>query len=98
QVSGSQMGRNGMAGVGNVAEVGLMVFVQGSWNADDDSVHLGELGVIGGGGKSLLSRCANFFGRDAENIRAAGVQRVNFMLIDIEARDSKLLLGVQQSE
>ncbi len=41
-LAGAQMGRDGMSRVGDVAQVGLVVFVERSGDADDDGVHVGR--------------------------------------------------------
>ena len=97
-LAGSQMRRDGMRGIGDVAQVRFVILVQRSGDADDDRVHLADLRIIrrrleavGLGGGDLL-------GRDAENISPAVVERVDLALIDVEAGDRKLLLAVEQGE
>ena len=78
------------AGLGDVAQVGLVVLVQRSGNADDDGVHLGDVGVVGGGAEALA--CAPPGSRLAgmrHDVGAAGVERVHLAGVDVEAGDAE---------
>src|SRR5215467_13274046 len=92
------MGGNGVSGGGNEAQIRLVVFIQGSGDANDDRVHLRELRVVRSGLETGLPGTANLFGGDAENVRPAGVERVDLALIDIETGDAEFLLTVKQSQ
>ena len=98
QLSGAQMGSDGVGGVGDVAEVGLVIFVQRSGDADDDGVHRGELRVVGGRGEALCFGGLNLFRSDAVDVGTALGQRIDFAGIDVEAGHLKFLLAVQQSQ
>ena len=97
-LTGAQVGSYSMGGVGDVAEVRLMIFVQRRRDADDDRVHGGDLGIVRRGFESARLGSRNLLGRDAENVSAAASQGVDFSLIDIETGDGKFLLAVEQGQ
>src|SRR2546423_5430337 len=92
------MRRQRFSGARNVTKVRLVILVERGGDADDDRVHLLQLGVIRGCGESLTAGFLNFRSWNAENIRAAGSDSRNFSLIDIETGDWKSLLTVKQRE
>ena len=94
KLSGSQMRGDGVGGVGDVAEVGLVVLVQRSGDADDDGVHGRELRVVGGRGEAVGFGGLDLFGGDAVDVRTALGQRIDFARIDVEAGHLKVLLAV----
>src|SRR5512133_3461354 len=83
---------------GDVTHVGLAILVERRRNADDDRVHLGNAGEIGGRREPMRARSLDLFGLDSNDVGAAGVDRVDFALVDIEPSDGKLLLTEQQGE
>ena len=87
-----------MGGVGNVAEVGFVVFIQRSGNADDDGVHLGDLGIVGRGGEALRLGGLNLVGGDAEDVGTTLGEGIDFAGVDVEASHRELLIAVQQSQ
>ena len=97
-LAGAQMGRHGMGGVGDVAEVGLVIFVERGGDADDDRIHGGDLRIVGRGFEAVRFGRRDLLGRDAENVGAAVVEGIDFSLIDIETGDGKFLLAVEQSQ
>ena len=98
QLAGAQVGRDGLGGVGNVAEVGFVVFVQRRRDADNDGIHFGDAGVVRRSFEAFGAGFLNFAGQDADNVRSALGQGRNFALIDIKACDLNLLLGIKQSQ
>src|SRR5947208_3623741 len=80
----------------NVTKIRLVIFVERSGNADDDRIHLLQLGVIRGCGESLTAGFLNFRSWNPENIRAAGSDSRNFSLIYIETGDWESLFTVKQ--
>ena len=61
QLAGLKMRGDGMRGVGDIAEIGLVILIQRRGDADDDRVHLFDVRVIGGGGKALRFGVLDFF-------------------------------------
>ena len=97
-LAGPQVGSDGVRGVGNKAEIGLVILVERRRDADDDRVHGGDLRVVRGGLKAVGLRGGDFGGRDAENVSAAIVEGIDLALIDIETGYSKFLLAVKQGQ
>ena len=60
---------------------------------------VGDLRVVRGSLKPVcfFARCNLFWG-DAENVRAAVIERVDFALVDIEAGDREFLFAIEQRE
>ncbi len=83
---------------GNIAEIGFVIFVERSGHADDDDVHLGNQGVIRRGIEAILPCGLNLRGGDANDVRFAAIQRVDFVGIDVEAGDCEALLAEQQGK
>ena len=98
QLAGLEMGREGVRRIGDEAEVGFVIFVERSGDADDDGVHGIQAGVVGGGGKALRLGGADFFFGDAVDVRLALGEDVDLTLIDVEAGDGKLLRAEQQGQ
>ncbi len=97
-LAGAQIGRDGVSGVGDVAEVGLVILVERRGDADDDRIHGGDLRIVGRGFKAVRFGRRDLRRRDAENVGAAAGQGVDFSLIDIETGDGKFLLAVEQGQ
>ncbi len=57
-----------------------------------------DLGIVGGSAKAFFLRLLNSVRENPDNIGAAGIQRGDFSLFDIEASDSKAFTAEQQSE
>ena len=74
-MSGAQMGRYRLRRVGDIAEVGFVICIQRSGDADDNGVRLCEPGIVGGGFESLGACFLNLSGRDAKNVGSALSQR-----------------------
>ena len=87
-----------MRSVGNVAEIGLVVLIERSGHANDDSVHLLDVRVIGGGGKTFGLRLLDFLRGDAVDVGFAFGQGIDLALINVEAGDGKFLVGEQQGQ
>ena len=87
-----------MRGVGDVAEIGFVIFVQRRGDADDDGVHLRDLRIVGGGGKALRLGRLDFFRRDAVDVGTALGEGIDLARVDVEAGDGKLLFAEQQSQ
>jgi len=92
------VGREGLDRAGDVAEVGLVVLVEGGGDADDDGVHLGGEGVIGGGAEAGFLGLLDGFGRDADDVGAAGVELGDLGGLDVEAGDAEALFAEEQGE
>src|ERR1700683_2406926 len=92
------MRSDGMRRIGDVAEVGFMVLIERSGNADDDGVHLLQLRVVGGGRETLRFGGLNFVSADAIDVGSTLRQSIDLALIDVEAGDQEFLLGKEQSE
>ena len=71
KLAGAQVRRDGFGRVRDVAEVGLVILVQRGRDADDDGVHLGQLGIVRGGFEALGAGLLNFAGQDADNVGTA---------------------------
>ena len=84
--------------VGDEAEIGLVIFVERRRDADDDRVHRGKLGIVGGRGKSAGLRRLDFFWSDAVDVRTAFGQRPNLSRVNVEPGDPKLLFAVEQRQ
>ena len=97
QLPGAQMRSDGVSGVGDEAEVGFVIFVQRSGDADDNGVHGGDLRIVGGGGKAMRLGGLDFFGRDAIDVGAALGQGFDLAGVDVEAGDLEFLFAVQQA-
>src|ERR1019366_3838014 len=97
-LTGAQIGRYGVGGVGDVAEVGLVIFVERGGDADDDRIHGGDLRIVGRGFEAVGFGRRDLRGRDADNVGAAVVEGIDFALIDIEPGDGKFLFAVEQGQ
>src|ERR1017187_8629811 len=98
QLASPQMWGNRFGGGNDVAEVGLVVLVQRSWNADDDGVHVSDVGVIGGRGEALGARRLDLGGRNPVDVGPAGLEHVDLLLVDVEAGYGELLFAEQQRQ
>src|ERR1019366_9528904 len=98
QLASAQMRGNRFGGGRDVAEIGLVVLVQRSGNADDDGVHVGDVGVIGGCGEALAARRLDLGGRNPVNVGTSGLEHVDLLLVDVEAGDGELLFAEQQRQ
>ncbi len=87
-----------MGGVGDEAQVGLVVFIQRRGDADDDGVHRRELGIVGGCGKAVGLGGLDLLRRNAVDVGAALGQGVDLARVDVEARHLEFLLAVEQSQ
>ena len=92
------VGSDGFDGFADVAEVGLVVVVERGGNADDDRVHLGNIGVVSGGAEAGFLRLLDLLREDADNVGAAAVERLNLGRLDIEASDAKAFIAKEQGE
>ena len=75
-----------------------MVFIQRRWHADDDGIHAGDLGVVGGGAEARFLRRQNFCGENAHDIRSATVERGDLTRVDIEAFYLEAFAAEQQCQ
>ena len=87
-----QIGRDGVAGRRNVAEVGFVVLIQRRGNGDDDSVDFVKAGVIRGRGKAVVPGGLNLSGQNPLDIRFAAVEGIDLIGVDIEAQNLELFL------
>src|SRR5271157_2254432 len=98
QLSGAQMGRNGLGGVSDVAEIGLVILTERSGHADDDRVHAGDLRVIRSGGETMRPRRLDLRRGDAKDIRPAGLKNIYLLLVNVETGHWKRLLTEEQRQ
>ena len=87
-----------MRGVGDETQVRFMVFVQRSRNTDDDSIHRGDLGIVGGGGKALCLGGLDFPWSDAIDVRGALRKGIDLAGINIESGYFEFLFAVKKRE
>ncbi len=92
------MRRDGMRRVGDVAEVGLVIFVERRRDADDNRIHGADLRIVGRGFEAVGFGGRDLLGRNTDNIGAAAREGVDLSLIDIEPGDGKFLLAVEQRQ
>src|SRR6266436_3598466 len=92
------MRRDGRCRIRDVAQVGLVILVQRSGDANDDGIHLGQTRIVRGRFESLPAGLLNLTGQDADDVGTALGQSGYFALIDVEASDPKPFLCVQQGE
>src|SRR5258708_9318762 len=92
------MWRNSVRGIGNEAQVGFMILVQGSRDADDHRIHVNDPGVVGRSRKALRLGCLDLFRADAVDVRSALSERIYFALVNVEAGNDKLLFADQQGK
>ena len=92
------MGSNSVCSIGDEAEIGFVILVERSGDADDDGVHLNQPGVFGGGGKALRLGFLDFFRADAVDVGSTLSEGIDLALINVEAGDGKLLFAEQQGE
>src|SRR5271170_7933884 len=92
------MRSNRMGSVSDVAEVGLMIFVQRRGDADDNGVHGGDPRIIRRGLESVGLGRRDFFRRNTENIGAAAGQGIDLSLIDIKTGHREPLLAIEQRQ
>lgn len=88
----------GLDSAGDVAEVWLVELVKRRWNADDDCVHVGDFGIVGGGLESGFLRLLNGLGEDTDDVGAAAVQGFDLAVFDVEAGDAKALIAEKEGE
>src|SRR5271165_2329910 len=74
------------------------MFVQRSGYADDERVHARNLRIVGSSGETMRSRGLDLSGKDAIDVRPAGLKNVHLLLVDIEAGHRKRLLAEEQSQ
>ncbi len=98
QLPGLQMGRDGVCGIGDEAEIGFVILVKRSGDADDDGVHLSDPGVFGCGRKALLLGFSDLFRGDAVDVGFTLSEGIDLALIDVEAGHGELLFAEQQGQ
>ena len=92
------MGGDGLDGAGDVAQIGLVILVEGGGNADDDGVHGGDLRVIGGGGEAGLLRPLDVLRKNADDVGVAGIELADLVECDVEAGDAEFFFAEQQCQ
>jgi len=92
------VGRDGFDGAGDVAEVGLVVFVQRSGDTDDDGVHLGNVGVVGGRAEAGFPGLLDGLWKYADDVGAAAVELCYFGGFDVEAGDAEAFVAEEEGE
>src|SRR3954463_7548526 len=80
---------NSFGGLANIAQVGLVVFIERRRNTDDQGVHVLGVGVLIGGPKAFR-RCGSDLSLwYAIDIRPAIVEGLYLFRVDIETRDGE---------
>ena len=92
QLSRTQIRRNGMRGVLDVAQIRFVMIGKWRGDADDDRVQLRKLGVVRCGRESRRLCGGYVLGKNAVYVRSAAVQRAYFLLIDVKTGYAKPLL------
>ena len=87
-----------MGCVGDVAEIGLVILVQRSWDADDNCIHRAELRIVSSRTESVFLGRLNFFCGDTVDVGPALGKSVYLAGVDIEARYLKPLIAVEQGQ
>ena len=82
----------------DIAQIGFVVLIERSGHADNDRVHLGDLGVIRRRPEARLLRLPDGGGKDADDIGAAGVEGPYLVQGNIEARHPEALAAEQQRQ
>ncbi len=95
----AEVWEDGVAGGADEGEVWLVVAVERGGDADDDDVGFGDAGEVGGGGE----RAGGDGGADAVrgdvlDVGVAGVEGVDFALIDVEADDADIFFCEAEDE
>src|SRR5271157_3455808 len=93
QLSGAQMGRNGLGRRSDVAEIGLVILTERSRDADDDRVHASDLRIIRSSRETLRPRRLDLGRGDAIDVRPAGLKKFHLLLVDVETGYGKCLLA-----
>ena len=93
-MSGAQMRCNRLGSLGDVAQVGFVIFVERGWDANDDRIHLGQTRIVRGRAETLGFRRLNLIRRDADNVGAALIQRRNLAGVDVETGNREPLVAV----
>ena len=87
-----------MSGVGDEAEIGFVVFIQRSGDADDDGVHLLDTGIVAGGRKALRLGGLDLLRRDTVDVGTALGEGIDLAGVDVEAGYGKIFFAIQQSQ
>ena len=98
QLPRPEVGQYGVDGIGDVAEVGLMVAVQRGRDADDLGVDLAGQSKVAGGGESCGFGTMDFAGRYALDIALTAVETGDLGWVDIKADDPDADLGKAQRQ
>ena len=98
QLARAQVWSDGARRLLDVAEVGLMIAVQRRGDADDDGVHLGDLGVGGGGAEASGMSLDDLAAGNARDVGVARVQRLDLAGIHVKAGDAETLLAEKQDQ
>ncbi len=94
----AQVWRNRHYRAGHIAQVRLVILVQGCRDADDDGVHLVNLGVVRRRVEAGLLRFLNHLREDTNNVGAASVERGDFVCGNVEAVHAEALAREQQRQ
>ena len=87
-----------MSGVGDEAEIGFVVLIQRSGDADDDGVHFGDVGIVRVGGEAVRFGSLDLLGRDTVDVGTALGEGIDFAGVDVEPGYRKLFFAIQQSQ
>ena len=75
-----------------------MIVVERGGDADDYGVHLGYVGVVGGGAEAGFLGLLDGFRRDADDVGAAAVELCHFGGLDVEAGDAEAFVAEEEGE
>src|SRR5208282_3467148 len=92
------MGRYGVCGIGNEAEVGLVILVERGWNADNDRIHVNQPGVVGGSREALRLGSEDFIRADTADVGSALSNGIDLALVNVEPGHGELLFAEQQGQ
>src|SRR5437879_2234855 len=73
-----------MSRVRDIAEVGLMIFVQRRRNANNDRIHFHQARVICCRRKAVCASCLNLFRGNPKYVGAAARQRFDLVLVNVK--------------
>ena len=83
----------GLYCAGDVAEVGLVVLIEGRRDADDDGVHLRDVGIVRGGAETGFLCVLDIGWRDANDVGTAGVKSVDLAGFNVETGDAEAFVA-----
>ena len=98
QLPGAQPRCERLDGIGDIAQIRLVVFVQWRGHTDQHHIHLAQTVVVAGSFKTARLRTSNLVWRDADDVGTATVQRLHLGFVNIEACYAKALFTEEQRQ